>query len=343
MLEAILKELDLRKDYLPGKNISTLYFGGGTPSLLGVNELEQIIRSVQQQYSLDPNAEITLEANPDDLTKEMLSGLKRIGINRLSIGVQSFADIDLRFMNRAHQSSQVFACLEAAKQIGFKDISIDLIYGIQTLTDEQWERNLELVFDSGVNHLSCYALTIEPRTAFSKMISDRKIPDVDEEKAIRHFNKLCELAAAAGFEQYEISNFARNKNYSRHNNAYWKGESYLGLGPSAHSFDGKSRQWNVRNNPQYIRSIQNNLIPCEMEVLTLEQKFNEYILTQLRTCWGIELNEVERNFGKARFDLTSEKLLVMEKEGWIKISDQHATLTQQGKLLADKLAADLFW
>jgi putative oxygen-independent coproporphyrinogen III oxidase len=342
MADAIHKELILRKKYLNGSSIHTIYFGGGTPSLLDQDSLRLIIDTIRKHYPVKADAEITLEANPDDLTFEKLAILKDAGINRLSIGLQSFDDHDLKFMNRVHNSSQGIESVVNAKKSGFDNISIDLIYGSPVLTDEQWNENLGIAFSLDVEHLSCYALTVEQKTPLASMIRHKKVPDVDDEKCERHFNMLIERAGEEGFEHYEISNFARDKKYSRHNTSYWQRKKYLGVGPSAHSFDGESRQWNVYNNQVYIRSLEDDRIPFEREELTRKDKFNEYILTTLRTKWGLDLDHVGREFGEIHRHELEGKLESFCKKEMVSKNTERYFLTHKGKFFADKISVELF-
>lgn len=343
MVESILKELELRQDYLGGEAIQSIYFGGGTPSLLDIGELEQLFDKIHRLYRVEPDAEITLEANPDDLTPEKLRDLKNYSpVNRLSIGIQSFADEDLRWMNRAHTSSHARACLDDALSMGFQDLTIDLIYGSPTTPDEVWAENLRLAFEYGIPHLSCYCLTVEEGTALGTFVRRGQQPPVDEERAARQFEMLMEGTAAHGYEHYEISNFALPGRYARHNTNYWRSASYLGLGPSAHSFDGSSRQWNVANNAQYIKALSEGMIPFEREVLTFVQQYNEYVMTSLRTMWGADLEKI-RAFGQeflAHFERSSQQFL--EAGTLIKFEDTFR-LSPAGKLLADRVAMELFF
>ena len=285
MVEAIIRELDLQRDYLRGEPLQSIYFGGGTPSLLDTGELTQIFEKINQLHRVAPDAEITLEANPDDLTPEKLRDLKNYTpVNRLSIGIQSFADEDLRWMNRAHTSSHARACLDEALTIGFHDLTIDLIYGSPTTPDEQWAENLRLAFEYDIPHLSCYCLTVEDGTALGTFVRRGQQPPVDEDRAARQFETLMQQSEKRGYEHYEISNFAKPGRYARHNTNYWRSEPYLGVGPSAHSFDQISRQWNVANNAQYINALAESKIPFEREVLTPEQRYNEYVMTGLPGC-----------------------------------------------------------
>ena len=293
MVDAICREAELRNDYIT-ENISTIYFGGGTPSLLTIDDLRFTIEKLKSLFVIDIDAEITLEANPDDITEENLLNWKEAGINRLSIGVQSFFEEDLSWMNRAHNATQAYDSIRLAIQSGFNNISIDLIYGTPGLTDERWLQNLATAHELNVPHLSCYALTIEPNTALQKMIALQKKENIDAGKQSTHFELLMDWAKEKGYEHYEISNFAKPGFRSKHNSSYWQSKSYLGLGPSAHSYNEKTRQWNVANNIAYIESIQKNTVPFEVEELSSTQKINEYIMTSLRTMEGINLSFLEK-------------------------------------------------
>lgn len=342
MVEAILKELDLQQGYLKGEEIQSIYFGGGTPSLLEIKELEQIFSNIHRLHRVAPDAEITLEANPDDLTPAKLRDLKNYTpVNRLSIGIQSFADVDLRWMNRAHNSVHARACLDDALGMGFHDLTIDLIYGSPTTPDEQWAENLRLAFEYDIPHLSCYCLTVEDGTALGTFVRRGQQPPVDEDRAARQFETLMESAAGKGYEHYEISNFAKPGRYARHNTNYWRSESYLGLGPSAHSFDGVSRQWNVANNAHYINALAAGNVPFEREVLTPEQVYNEYVMTSLRTMWGVDLEKI-RAMGPGfvqHFESSSQPFLV---SGDLEKAGENYRLSRAGKLLADRVAMELF-
>jgi oxygen-independent coproporphyrinogen-3 oxidase len=285
MVNAIIRELQLRKDYLADHSIHTIYFGGGTPSLLAPADLEKIFSALHAHFQIDNQAEITLEANPDDLSGEKISSLKKTPINRLSIGIQSFFEDDLKWMNRAHTASQSTDAVKLAQDAGFNNISIDLIYGLPGSTDHGWEENLERAFALNVQHLSCYCLTVEPRTALATFIKNGKSPGINEDQAARQFEILMQRAKDGGWKHYEISNFCRDNYFSRHNTSYWSGEKYLGLGPSAHSFNGLTRQWNISHNLQYIQGIEKDVVPAEVETLTSIQRLNEYIMTSLRTMW----------------------------------------------------------
>ncbi len=328
--------------YLGNKAIETIYFGGGTPSLLTVAELRLITDKLRQRFKIDRNAEITLEANPDDITEEKLQGWKQAGINRLSIGIQSFLEEELQWMNRAHNATQALQCIELAQASGFDNISVDLIYGTPSLSNEDWQRNVAQVAALNIPHISCYALTVEANTALDKFIREKKFPPVDPDKAAGQFELLSEWLQAAGYEHYEISNFARSGRRSRHNSSYWKGEHYLGLGPSAHSFNGYSRQWNIANNALYIQSIQRGIIPFETEVLTPVQQLNEYIMISLRTMEGCDLDFVKEKWGEAESEKLEAGSGQFIREGKMKTENDHLILTLPGKLLADGIAAGLF-
>ena len=341
MVQTICKEAMLRNDYLTD-DIATIYFGGGTPSLLTNDDLRFTIDKLRSLFKVDADAEITLEANPDDITEEKLSQWKQAGINRLSIGVQSFFNDDLIWMNRAHNAEQAYKSILLAKQFGFENITIDLIYGTPTLSDENWMRNIEKALHLHIPHLSCYALTVEPNTALQKMIHQHKKENVDAEKQSRHFEILMQRLNEAGYEHYEISNFAKPGFRSRHNSSYWRGAHYLGLGPSAHSYNGVSRQWNISNNALYIKSINENVVPFEREELSSTQKINEYIMTSLRTMEGLSLQKIKQlHCEKTSADILSEAEKFIHRE-WMKNENDFLILTEKGKLFADGIAADLF-
>ncbi|MFX1703191.1 radical SAM family heme chaperone HemW [Chitinophaga sp. CC14] len=342
MVNSIVQEIALQKDYLAQEPVHTIYFGGGTPSLLKEQELTALLSHLRATFAVAEDAEITLEANPDDLTAEKLVQLKAAGINRLSIGVQSFHEEDLTWMNRAHNSRQALDCIKQAQDLGFQNITIDLIYGGPTLTNEGWEQNVKQAIALGVPHLSCYALTVEPGTALDHFIKKKKMAATDPDKAAQHFEMLMEWLGAAGYEHYEISNFALPGWHSRHNSSYWQGKPYLGLGPSAHSFNGTSRQWNVANNAQYIKSIAAGTVPFEIESLTTAMQFNEYIMTSLRTSAGCNLEWVAEKFGT---DHTIHLLAHSEpyiKMGRIERVGEALRLTKAGRLFADGIAGELF-
>ncbi len=342
MVGCIVKEVELQVSYLT-ENIVTIYFGGGTPSLLKIEDLQSMIDKIRSLFNVNNDPEITLEANPDDITADKLIAWKMVGINRLSIGVQSFFEEDLQWMNRAHSATQALASIELAQKFGFTNITIDLIYGTPTLTDEQWHQNVQTAINLGVTHLSCYALTVEPKTALDKMIQQHKIANVDADKQARHFELLMRWLADAGYEHYEISNFAKPGHRSQHNSSYWQGKNYLGLGPSAHSFNGNSRQWNVANNTLYMANITQNTVPFEIEILTITQQINEYIMTSLRTLEGLSLQYLQQKWGVdvAAKTLAASHTFIQQKK--MILLDDYLQLTQTGKLLADGIASDLFF
>lgn len=340
-VNALLQEIDLQKNYL-SQPVSTIYFGGGTPSILPSANITDIISRLEKNLIIENNAEITLEANPDDISPEKLNEWKQIGINRLSIGIQSFFQEDLAWMNRAHNAQQAFDCITLAQKAGFNNLTIDLIYSTPTLSDEGWEKNVKTAIALQIPHLSCYALTVEPKTALEKLIKQKALADVDTEKQARHFELLMQWMKEAGYEHYEISNFAKPGFRSKHNSSYWQGKSYLGLGPSAHSFNGTSRQWNVANNALYIQSLSNGVVPFEAEVLTTEQQLNEYIMTSLRTMEGISLQNVKQNFGKDKYEYLIKTARPHLNHEHLTIENDYLKTTTQGKLLADGIAADLF-
>ena len=343
---ALVKELQLRKDEFQYDAefpcIETIYFGGGTPSVLTVNEIQLLIDTVRQNYSVSQNPEITLEANPDDLSEENLSAFAAIGINRLSIGIQSFFEEDLKLMHRAHDSVQAKKCLELATRY-FDNISLDLIYGIPGMTNERWRQNIETALSFGIPHISSYALTVEPKTALNKLIQTGKVAAPKDEVAQEHFLILVETLEANGFLHYELSNFGKENYFSRNNSAYWLGKKYLGIGPSAHSYDGVSRSWNVANNALYLKAIQNNELPCEAEILTQEDRYNEYMMTGLRTIWGVSLIRIEQEFGPDYLNYLKQQSQKFISDGLLIITDGILTPTLKGKFLTDGIASDLFY
>ncbi len=335
--KALLKEISIRKNYLGKEIIDTIYFGGGTPSILSHEEVYLIMESINKHFLVNPLAEITLEANPDNITRETLKEWKGNHINRLSIGVQSFSEDDLKWMNRAHNAQQAIECIDDAHEEGFNNISIDLIYGTPHLTDKKWVEHLEKATNLHIPHLSCYALTVEPGTALEVMTRQKKISPINNEDQARQFLIMTDYLSGAGYEHYEISNLALPGKKSQHNSAYWSGAKYLGLGPSAHSFNGNSRQWNVANNALYIQSLVKNEIPYELEQLSEKQKYNEYIMTSLRTQEGIDLNKAGEST-----DLLLKAIEPYINKNWVIIENNSICLTREGKLFADGIAADLF-
>ena len=339
-IAALLREIELSKDYLEGDRIETLSFGGGTPSILSIAELSSIVRKLESQYDLSGLKEFTLEANPDDLSAEKikkLAELQSMGLNRFSIGVQSFFDEDLKYMNRAHDSEEALSCIKRVQDAGFENITIDLIYGTPTMNDERWLENLNITFGLGVPHISSYALTVEPKTNLANKIRKGESKPVNEEQAAMQFNILMEEMKSAGYEQYEISNFAKPGKYAIHNSNYWSGKKYLGLGPSAHSYNRVARKWNVANNVNYIQSIEQGIIPSEEEVLTKAEQINERIMTGLRTMWGLNLMEFEPQV----MGWIKEDLSVIDPEHYV-LSGEVLVLTNKGRLFADAIAASLF-
>ncbi len=337
----LCRELSLRKEEIPGKTVHTIYFGGGTPSLLSSEELKQIFETIHANFTVAEDAEITLEANPDDLSREKLELLSNSPINRLSIGVQSFFEEDLKLMNRAHNATEALESIQMAKDY-FNNISIDLIYGIPDMGEERWKKNIEIALDLGLPHFSCYALTVEPNTALKKFIDKGLIIPVDDEAAKAHFEILTETLKRAGFIHYEFSNYGKPGYFSQNNTAYWMGKPYLGIGPSAHSYDGESRKWNVSNNSLYINSLEKGKIPFQEEVLSLTDKYNEYVMTRLRTMWGISLEEVEERFGLRFKNYLLDQAKEHLREGLLDKKEDKIGVTEKGKFLSDGIAADLF-
>lgn len=340
LVNAICDELRLRRDELNGI-VETIYFGGGTPSLLSSEEIQQIFETLYANYTVSKYPEITLEANPDDLTPDRINELANSPINRLSIGVQSFFEEDLKLMNRAHNATEALKCIKEAKQF-FENISIDLIYGIPGMSKERWIKNLETALELKVPHLSCYALTVEPRTALKKFIDKGIVPPVDEDVAKQHYGILLELTEKAGYDNYEFSNFGKLGFESRNNTAYWEGKPYLGIGPSAHSYDGTSRSWNVSNNTKYIKSIAAGELPLEREFLSKEDKYNEYIMTGLRTKKGISLKKIEEEFGVEFLDYLTEQASQHLKNEFLILENQNLKISKKAKFLGDGIASDLF-
>ena len=341
-MHAICQEIALQKDYLGSKNLKTIYFGGGTPSLLSADELAKILDTIHQNFSVENEAEITLEANPEDLTPSYLTTIKSLGINRLSIGIQSFREENLRFLNRNHSSAQALTCISQAQNIGIDNISIDLIYGIPDNDLNDLALDIHKAVDTQVNHISAYSLTIEPKTIFGQQKKKGVFKELPESMQSQKFSFTRKLLAEKGFEAYETSNFARNEHYSKHNTSYWNQESYLGIGPSAHSFNQNSRQWNVAKNSVYMKAINEGVIPSEIEILTEANKINEYMMTRLRTKWGIECSKIEQAFSQLKVQAPDDLFKHWQNNDWAHVSKGHLILTETGALMADKLAADLF-
>lgn len=342
MVTAMLAELDQRKDFISDSEIRTIYFGGGTPSLLASEEIESLINKVRTIYKVNSDAELTLEANPDDLNESILRQYAGIGINRLSIGIQSFFEEHLRWMNRAHNSNQAEDCLKFAQNAGFKNISADLIFGFPGLSDEQLLQNIQKLVDAGVSHISAYSLTVEPKTALDKFIESGKYAPINDSAAAAQFLLLSNTLEKLGFEQYEVSNFAKPGKRSRHNSAYWSGSQYLGIGPGAHSFNGNQRCWNVRNNQVYIKEITQGTYQPECEVLSQQTKYNEHLLTKFRTCEGVNLEMVKEHFGIDLQQQFAKELQELLEKDQIVIDACYLRLTKNGLLWADSIAANFF-
>lgn len=340
-MEAINTEIEIQRDFLEENPISSIYFGGGTPSLLEKVEIERILESIDQHYQISDEVEITLEANPDDLNEQKLAKFSETPVNRLSIGIQSFHDPHLKFMNRAHNASEANDCVAMAQAAGFQNLTIDLIYGVPSEDHDIWRKDIEKALTSGVSHISAYCLTIEPNTVFGNWLQKNKIKAIDDEFSAQQFEILYEELTKNGFAQYEISNFCKNDQYSRHNSSYWKGQKYLGIGPSAHSFDGQQRQFNVAHNQKYIKSIQEGNVPCTVEKLSQAQVANEYLLTTLRTIWGSSLISLDEKFNgwKGMFEKPLNELIDADL---IIIENNMIYLTQKGKLVADEITLQLF-
>jgi len=342
MLKALRHELFLRKNYLGNQAIETIYFGGGTPSLLSANELQVLLGEIVDQFDVSSNAEITIEANPDDLNPQRVKELRQTLINRFSIGIQSFFEEDLRWMNRAHSAIEAQSSIKRVQDAGFENITADLIYGYPLLSNPKWEHNIQELIQLHIPHISSYAMTVEPATALSTFIKKGEQKAMDEGQSAAQFLILMEQLKEAGFEHYEISNFAKPGSYSKHNSNYWEGVSYLGIGPSAHSFNGESRQWNISNNAKYIDQIQHGKIPSEIEVLTKENRINEYIMTSLRTSKGMDLNKIKDQFGSDYANEIKNNLEPLTEKNWILMNEELITLTTDGKLFADHIASELF-
>ncbi|ESU24548.1 coproporphyrinogen oxidase [Flavobacterium enshiense DK69] len=342
MVMALAKEIRLRKDEFADEVVETIYFGGGTPSILPIADLNMLIGQVYENYSVAENPEITIEANPDDLSEERIIELSETKINRLSIGIQSFFEDDLKLMNRAHNAAEAKKCLEIATKY-FDNITADLIYGIPGLSNEHWLQNIQTLLDLNIPHISSYALTVEPKTALQKFIKKGLVPQPDDAVTHEQFLILVDILEANGFIHYELSNFGKESHFSLNNSAYWLGKKYLGIGPSAHSYDGTNRSWNIANNAIYLKSLAENKLPSETETLTITDRYNEYIMTGLRTIWGVSLDKIETEFGEnmlhyllenAQRHLDNEKLILENKV---------LRTTKKGKFFCDGIASDLFY
>lgn len=350
MVLALAKEIAMRKNEFQNETVENIYFGGGTPSLLSIADLKFLIDEVYKNYNVVENPEITLEANPDDLTNERIRQLADLPINRLSIGIQSFFEEDLKLMNRAHNAEEAKKCLETATQY-FDNITIDLIYGIPDMTNERWLQNIETALSFGIPHISSYALTVEPKTALDTFIKKGKVNAPSENVANEHFQILVERLTQEGFIHYELSNFGKPGYFSVNNSAYWLGKKYIGIGPSAHSYDGVNRSWNISNNSLYLKSISEGKLPSEAETLTISDRYNEYIMTGLRTMWGVSLERIEKEFGTNYLEYLNKQSQKFIKEGLLEIVEHLDSArcykvlktTQKGKFLGDGIASDLFW
>jgi len=351
-LEALKEEMVTRKRYLKSETVNTIYFGGGTPSLLTVSEIDDLLHLINTHYPLAENPEITLEANPDTLSLDYLQALHKMGVNRLSIGIQSFFDEDLKYLGRKHNANHARQCLDWAKQAGFSNISIDLIYGLPTSNAKQWNHNLDIFFDYDLPHLSAYALTLEPNSILTKQIELGKAQPVNEEDALRDYEILCRRAKENGYLHYEISNFCKRGMHSKHNASYWFGTPYAGFGPSAHSFDGASRQWNVSSVEKYIDTrretarLRDQIVPCpasQKEQLSPEQQYDEYVMLRLRTHWGIDLKWMKREMGERFSTFCEQHAKPLVAQGRLSQTREFLYLTDEQMLFADGVAEELFW
>lgn len=348
MVLALAKEIEMRKSELldcarsdKEELIETIYFGGGTPSILTIEDLRFLIDAVYKNYNVTENPEITVEANPDDLSKERIIELSNNKINRLSIGIQSFFEDDLKMMNRAHNSEEAKKCLEFATHY-FDNISVDLIYGIPAMSNEKWLQNIETALSFNIPHISSYALTVEPKTALHSFIQKGIIPQPDDEAVQEHFQILVDKLSENDFIHYELSNFGKENYFSKNNSSYWLGKKYIGIGPSAHSYDGEKRSWNVSNNTLYLKSIQENKLPSETEILSKTDRYNEYVMTGLRTIWGISLDRIENEFGKTYLDYLNQQAAKYIEDHLLFVDENILRTTKKGKFLSDGIASDLF-
>ena len=342
MLNALRNEIKLRRQYLGNEKIETIYFGGGTPSVLDSEDIHALIGEITSTFDVYDHAEITLEANPDDLHAQKVKELRQTPVNRFSIGVQSFYEEDLKWMNRAHNSTEAESSVKRVQDAGFENITVDLIYGFPLLSNIKWEQNIQKLLELGIPHISSYSMTVEPKTALAMFIAKGKEKAMNENQSSEQFMTLINRLTEAGFEHYEISNFAKPGMYSKHNSNYWEGVNYLGIGPSAHSFNGESRQWNIANNHRYISEIQENKIPAELEFLTPENRINEYIMTSLRTSKGMDLDLIAKKFGTEYSNRIQKELEVFVEKDWLSINDKKVILNLEGKLFADLIASELF-
>ena len=342
MIKCMIKEIELRQNYLKSNVLDSIYFGGGTPSLLENTDFVKIFQKIKEQFKISKNCEITVECNPDDLSTEKLTFLKGIGVNRLSIGIQSFKEEDLLFMNRSHNRQQALDCVKEAQKLGFTNISIDLIYSLPQQSLEDWKHNLDIAFSLNIQHISSYSLTIEEKTKLAKLIKNKEIKELEDIESVKHFDLLNEECQKNKFIGYEISNYGQKGYFSKHNSNYWLAKQYLGIGPSAHSYTGEIRSWNISNNTNYIKSLEENILPSEIEILSKNQQYNDYIMTTLRTIWGIDIEFIKINFEKSTYDY-----LLNQIEKWVKSEDiykkeEKVYLTTKGKYISDSICSDLF-
>ena len=342
MIKCMIKEIELRQNYLKSNVLDSIYFGGGTPSLLENTDFIKIFQKIKEQFKISENCEITVECNPDDLSTEKLTFIKGIGVNRLSIGIQSFKEEDLLFMNRSHNRQQALDCVKEAQKLGFTNISIDLIYSLPQQSLEDWKHNLDIAFSLNIQHISSYSLTIEEKTKLAQLIKNKEIKELEDIESVKHFDLLNEECQKNKFIGYEISNYGQKGYFSKHNSNYWLAKQYLGIGPSAHSYNGKSRSWNISNNTKYIKSLEENILPSEIEILSKNQQYNDYIMTTLRTIWGIDIEFIKINFEKSTYDY-----LLNQIEKWVKSEDiykkeEKVYLTTKGKYISDSICSDLF-
>jgi len=342
MMRALSREMALRKEEFKNKIVDCIYFGGGTPSVLETSEINELIQTVYDNFKVSPDPEITLEANPDDLSKEKINALHHSLVNRLSIGVQSFFEEDLKLMNRAHKAQEAEDCILLSRK-HFQNLSIDLIYGIPGMSNARWEANIDKALNLEAPHISAYALTVEPKTALENFIKKGIIPPVRDDVAQEHHRILVDRMEAAGYENYEFSNFGKSGFHSRNNTAYWEGKSYIGIGPGAHSYNGKRRAWNISNNPKYIKAISAGTLPQETEELSTTDRYNEHVMTRLRTAKGLSLKELKKLFGESYYDYLLKQAASHLQEHLLFQEDDFLKVTKKGKFLIDGIAADLFF
>lgn len=343
LIDSIMKEIVLRKDYLSSNYLDTIYFGGGTPSVLSKNEIGKILEKIHSLYTVSTEAEVTLEANPDDLSREYLQSLHQLGFNRLSIGIQSFFDEDLKWMNRRHTAEEAERSIKLSQDAGFHNMNIDLIYGLPQLTQERWNQNLQKFISLEVPHLSAYHLTIEPKTVFGYYKRKGRLTEIDEDQSLEHYSKLIDVMKANGYLHYEISNFCKDGYYSRHNTNYWKYGNYLGIGPSAHSFNGSTRQWNTSVNSDYINALDKGTSFFEEEQLSEKERFNDYLLTGLRTQWGVDTEVIRMRFGNSFETHIKNELQRFSGTNYVMRNDKQVYLTEAGMFISDKIISELFW